>query len=247
MKIVNVVGARPNFIKIAPLVKEMSNYPEIDKLLLHTGQHYDYKMSQAFFEDLELPKPDVYFGVGGGSHATQTAQIMVKFEDFVLNWKPDIVLIVGDVNSTVACALTAAKLQIPIAHVEAGLRSFDRRMPEEINRVVTDALSEHLFTPSRDANENLQREGVSEEKIFFVGNVMIDTLLTYREWALALDTFSRFGLEKSEYAVLTLHRPSNVDDLQTLSGIVEALTVIQQRHNSFKISASLIWFKPCLA
>jgi UDP-N-acetylglucosamine 2-epimerase (non-hydrolysing) len=218
MKVINVVGARPNFMKIAPIVEEMKQNPELTGVLLHTGQHYDEGMSDVFFRDLGIPVPDVHLGVGSGSHAEQTARIMIEFERVCLNLKPDLVVVVGDVNSTMACTIVAAKLLIPVAHVEAGLRSFDRTMPEEINRVVTDALADILFTTSRDADENLKREGVDAAKIYFVGNVMIDTLLKHREKADALK------LEKpKQYALVTLHRPSNVDEPGVLGPILEAL------------------------
>ena len=228
MKILNVVGARPNLMKIAPLVEEMRRYPGIEQTLLHTGQHYDERMSQVFFDELDIPKPDIYLGVGSGSHAEQTARVMVAFEEVLLQHEPDAVVVVGDVNSTLACAVTAVKLWVPVAHVEAGLRSFDRRMPEEINRIVTDAVSDFLFTTSRDADENLRREGVSLDRMFFVGNVMIDTLNKHRPRAEQLGTPTRFDLEPSRYVLLTLHRPSNVDVPQVFSGILDALTVIQR-------------------
>jgi UDP-N-acetylglucosamine 2-epimerase (non-hydrolysing) len=183
MKIINIVGARPNFMKIAPLMRAYSAYPSIEPLLVHTGQHYDRAMSELFFDQLQIPKPDMNLEVGSGSHAWQTAQIMMRFEPICLEHKPDLVLVLGDVNSTIACSLVAAKLGIPIAHVEAGLRSFDRGMPEEINRVLTDALSDLLFVTEPSGVQNLQREGVSAGRIHFVGNVMIDTLLTHRERA----------------------------------------------------------------
>src|ERR1700756_3054686 len=185
MKVLNVVGARPNFMKIAPIVDEMKKTPGLDGILVHTGQHYDDGMSDVFFRDLGIPIPDVYLGVGSGTHAEQTARIMVEFEKVCCREKPDLVVVVGDVNSTMSCALVAAKLLIPVAHVEAGLRSFDRTMPEEINRLVTDVIAELLFTTSRDADENLKREGVDPTKIHFVGNVMIDTLLKHRQKAAA--------------------------------------------------------------
>lgn len=228
MHILNVVGARPNLMKIAPLVAEMARHPGLRQTLLHTGQHYDDQMSQVFFDELGIPRPDIYLGVGSNSHARQTADVMTAFEDVLLADRPDLVLVVGDVNSTLACALTAAKLRVPLAHVEAGLRSFDRGMPEEINRLVTDALSDLLFTTSRDANENLAREGIPAEKIHFVGNVMIDTLNQQRARAEVLGTPQGFGLEPGKYALLTLHRPSNVDDPAVFSGILEAITAIQQ-------------------
>ena len=228
MNILNVVGTRPNLMKIAPLIEEMRKHSDVCPTLLHTGQHYDDKMSQVFFDELGIPAPDIYLGIGSGSHAEQTARVMLAFEQVLVEKHPDVVVVVGDVNSTMACSITAAKLWIPVAHVEAGLRSFDRRMPEEINRVVTDALSDLLFTTSRDANENLLREGVAAERIFFVGNVMIDTLLRHRERAMALNTPARFGLQVGEYALLTLHRPSNVDVREVFSGILDALVAIQQ-------------------
>jgi UDP-N-acetylglucosamine 2-epimerase (non-hydrolysing) len=223
MKVLNIVGARPNFMKIAPIVEEMRKAPDLNGVLVHTGQHYDEGMSDVFFRDLGIPLPDVHLGVGSGSHAEQTARIMVEFEKVCLREKPGLVLVVGDVNSTMACTIVAAKLLIPVAHVEAGLRSFDRTMPEEINRLVTDALASLLFTTSRDADQNLKREGVDASKIFFVGNVMIDTLLKHRQKAAALQ------IEKpKQYALVTLHRPSNVDDPKVLGPILEALQEISK-------------------
>src|SRR5436305_6474669 len=218
MKILNVVGARPNFMKIAPIVEQMKKTPALTSVLVHTGQHYDEGMSDVFFRDLGIPVPDIHLGVGSGTHAEQTARIMVEFEKVCLGEKPDLVLVVGDVNSTMACTIVAAKLLIPVAHVEAGLRSFDLSMPEEINRLVTDALASLLFTTSRDADENLKRQGVDASKIFFVGNVMIDTLLKHRQKADAI------AMDKpQQYALVTLHRPSNVDDPKILTGILQAL------------------------
>jgi len=226
--VLHVVGARPNFMKIAPIMDEMTKYPErFQQVLVHTGQHYDDEMSQVFFDDLDLPRPDVYLGVGSGSHAEQTARVMLAFEPVLREQKPDLVLVVGDVNSTLACALVCAKLGVRVAHVEAGLRSFDRTMPEEINRMLTDQIADLLFTTERDANENLLREGVAEEKIHFVGNVMIDTLLKHKERALALDVLGPLGLVPGGYALLTLHRPSNVDVPEVLAGILDALAKIQ--------------------
>jgi UDP-N-acetylglucosamine 2-epimerase (non-hydrolysing) len=223
MKILNVVGARPNFMKIAPIVEEMKKTRDLNGVLVHTGQHYDEGMSDVFFRDLGIPVPDVHLGVGSGSHAEQTARIMVEFEKVCSQEEPDLVLVVGDVNSTMACSIVAAKLVIPVAHVEAGLRSFDRTMPEEINRLVTDALASLLFTTSRDADENLKREGVDSSKIFFVGNVMIDTLLKHQKKAAALN------IEKpKQYALVTLHRPSNVDNPNVLGPILEALEQISK-------------------
>src|SRR3989454_7398381 len=223
MKVLNVVGARPNFMKMAPIVEEMKEVRDLTSILLHTGQHYDDGMSDVFFRDLGIPIPDVYLDVGSGTHAEQTARIMLEFEKVCFREKPDLVVVVGDVNSTMACAIVAAKLLIPVAHVEAGLRSFDRTMPEEINRLVTDALAELLFTTSRDADENLKREGAEPSKIHFVGNVMIDTLLKHRAKAEALH------MDKpKQYALVTLHRPSNVDDPKVLGPILEALEQISK-------------------
>jgi len=224
----NIVGALPNFIKIAPLMKEMSRYPQtFDQFLLHTGQHYDEEMSKSFFDDLGLTKPDIYLGVGSGSHAEQTGKIMIEFERACLQKNPDLVIVVGDVNSTIACALVAAKLWIPTAHIEAGLRSFDRTMPEEINRILTDQISDYLFTTCEDANQNLIKEGISEKKIFFVGNTMIDTLLSHMEIAKNSVILENLGLRKNnkikKYGVVTLHRPSNVDNPKTFKGILNAL------------------------
>ncbi|NVL90059.1 MAG: UDP-N-acetylglucosamine 2-epimerase (non-hydrolyzing) [Desulfobacterales bacterium] len=233
VKIINVVGARPNFIKIAPIMDEMKKYPEhLEAILVHTGQHYDDAMSKAFFEDLEIPRPAMDLNIGSDSHAQQTAKIMIEFEKVLVEEKPDLVLVVGDVNSTLACSITSAKLLIPVAHVEAGLRSFDRTMPEEINRVVTDSISSYLFTTCEDANENLRREGIPDEKIFFVGNVMIDSLLRHREKARKSEILEKLNLsinsQAKPYALLTLHRPSNVDDGETFKSILEALERISQ-------------------
>ena len=183
MKIISVVGARPNFMKIGPLMEEMKKHRQIESILVHTEQHYDENMSKLFFDQLELPKPDVCLGVGSGSHAQQTAKIMLEFEKVLIQEEPDLVIVVGDVNSTIACALTASKLHIKVAHVEAGLRSFDKGMPEEINRILTDCLSDYLFVTEKSGEINLLREGVDKNKIFFVGNVMIDTLLKHKERA----------------------------------------------------------------
>src|SRR5882672_2990038 len=228
MKVLNVVGARPNFMKIAPIVEEMKNTPGLNSVLVHTGQHYSEGMSDVFFRDLGIPVPDIHLGVGSGSHAEQTARVMVEFERVCIEQKPDMVVVVGDVNSTMACSVVAAKALVPVAHVEAGLRSFDRTMPEEINRIVTDALSSHLFTTSRDAEENLRREGVPRERIHFVGNVMIDTLLRFAEKAEASTIRKRLGLE-GDYGLLTLHRPSNVDEVEPLRRILKGLEAVARR------------------
>ncbi|WP_342833494.1 non-hydrolyzing UDP-N-acetylglucosamine 2-epimerase [Candidatus Hadarchaeum sp.] len=230
MRVLHVVGARPNFMKVSPIMREMAKYPQkFNQILVHTGQHYDDEMSQVFFDELDLPRPDVYLGVGSGSHAEQTAKVMLAFEPVLLEQKPDIVLVVGDVNSTLACALVCSKLGVKVAHVEAGLRSFDRTMPEEINRVLTDQIADLLFTTERSANENLLREGVAQDKIYFVGNVMIDSLLRNKERALALDILNRYDLKPRAFALLTLHRPSNVDVPDVLAGIIDALEEIQSR------------------
>lgn len=224
IRILAVAGARPNFMKIAPLMNEFAKRSSrFEPILVHTGQHYDKAMSESFFQDLGIPEPDVNLGVGSGSHAEQTAQVLVKIEQLLVERKPHAVLVVGDVNSTLAATLAAVKLHIPVAHVEAGLRSWDREMPEEINRVLTDSVSHWLFTTEAAAETNLLREGVPAEKIHFVGNVMIDTLLAHRERALALDTVERLGLSPQGYAVLTLHRPSNVDSPDQLRRLFEVL------------------------
>ena len=228
MKVINVVGARPNFVKICPIVKEMGKELQIEALLVHTGQHYDHEMSKVFFEDLDLPQPDIYLGVGSGSHAQQTARIMLAFEPVLLEHKPDWVIVVGDVNSTVAGALTAVKLGVKVAHVEAGLRSFDRTMPEEINRIATDSLSDFLFTTCEDADENLRKEGISNEKIFFVGNVMIDTLKRSMKKIRDSTILNKYSLKLKSYALMTLHRPENVDRKDELLKILSALYEIQR-------------------
>jgi len=213
-------------MKISP-VSEVLSKNHIDHKILHTGQHYDEDMSKVFFHDLGMPEPDIYLGVGSGTHAEQTGKIMIAFEKTCFEEKPDLVIVVGDVNSTVACALVASKLCIPVAHIEAGLRSFDRTMPEEINRILTDQISDFLFTTCEDANMNLKNEGIPDSKIHFVGNVMIDTLLRFIEVSSKSDVLERLSLKQNDsikkYAVLTLHRPSNVDDTGTLKGIFRAL------------------------
>src|SRR5436853_3544485 len=213
LKIILVAGARPNFIKIAPLVAAMKRRcGDFQTITVHTGQHYDASMSDAFFRDLEMPKADVYLGVGSASHAVQTAAVMQAFEPVVEKEKPDWVIVVGDVNSTLACALVCVKLGVKVAHVEAGLRSRDRTMPEEINRLLTDQIADLLLTPSLDANENLRAEGIPEERIRFVGNIMIDSLLVNLDRAKRSTVRADLDLEHKDYAVLTLHRPSNVDE-----------------------------------
>jgi len=227
LKVINVVGARPNFMKVAPIVAAMKKRPnDFLPLVLHTGQHYDASMSDAFFTDLDLPKPDIHLGVGSGSHAAQTAAIMERLEPVVLKAHPDWVLVVGDVNSTIACALVCVKLGIKVAHVEAGLRSRDRTMPEEINRLLTDQIADLLFTPSPDADQNLLAEGIPRERIRFVGNIMIDSLFANLQRARESRIKSELGLSDRQYAVLTLHRPSNVDNRETFERILSALEQI---------------------
>ena len=219
--IVLVVGARPNFMKIAPIQKEL-DLRGIPNILLHTGQHEDDNMSRVFFDDLNMKKPDIYLGIGSGSHATQTAKVMVEFEQVCLEHKPSMVVVVGDVNSTLACSLVSAKLNIKCAHVEAGLRSFDREMPEEVNRIVTDSICDILLTPSGDGDENLINEGVHESKIHMVGNVMIDSLFSNLEIAKNLDVITKYKITK-DFVLVTLHRPSNVDDKKVFSNIISAI------------------------
>jgi UDP-N-acetylglucosamine 2-epimerase (non-hydrolysing) len=227
-KFISVVGARPNFMKVAPLHRAMSAQGDrVQHLICHTGQHYDEKMSKIFFEDLELPQPDIYLGVGSGSHAEQTARVMVEFEKVLVEHQPDCVIVVGDVNSTLACSVTAAKMKIPVVHVEAGLRSFDRDMPEEINRLVTDVLSDHLFVTEKAGLENLRNEGVAPEKVHFTGHVMIDSLAYYREKAAGSPALAQFDLLPKTYTLVTLHRPSNVDVRENLEKILTIFETLQ--------------------
>ncbi len=223
--IILVAGARPNFMKIAPLYKVFKQR-NINTILLHSGQHYDANMSQVFFDDLGIPAPDIHLEVGSGSHAVQTAAVMVAFEQVCFEHKPSMVVVVGDVNSTIACAIVAAKLHIPCAHVEAGLRSGDMKMPEEVNRVLTDRICSILLTPSPDGDENLLAEGVPAENIHMVGNVMIDSLLSNLEKAKASGIVERLGLVAGEYATLTMHRPGNVDDEVVFTSLVETLEIV---------------------
>lgn len=230
LKILNIVGARPNFMKIAPIVREMTRREtEFLPLIVHTGQHYDEAMSDSFFRDLGIPAPDYHLEVGSHSHAVQTAKIMMAFEPVVLQEKPDWVLVVGDVNSTIACALVCSKLGVRIAHVEAGLRSRDRTMPEEINRILTDSISDLLLTTSQDADENLKQEGVTEDKIKFVGNVMIDSLFYNLDKSKESKIREDLNLTQNEYAVLTLHRPSNVDEREVFTRLLDALIPISEK------------------
>ncbi|MBU2554288.1 MAG: UDP-N-acetylglucosamine 2-epimerase (non-hydrolyzing) [Bacteroidetes bacterium] len=223
-KIISVVGARPNFVKIAPLHRAFEQYKNtISHKICHTGQHFDKKMSQVFFDELEMPVPDFYLGVGGGSHAVQTAQVMVEFEKTLLSEKPDLVIVPGDVNSTLAAALVAVKLHIPVAHVEAGLRSFDRRMPEEINRILADEIADLLFVTEQSGLQNLKNEGKSHDKIFFTGNIMIDSLVHYLPKIEQSTITKQLGIEKGNYVLATFHRPSNVDSDENLTQIITTL------------------------
>jgi UDP-N-acetylglucosamine 2-epimerase (non-hydrolysing) len=228
MRVLHVAGARPNFMKVAPVLRAL-DARGVQNVLVHTGQHYDRNMSESFFEDLGLPEPDVHLEVGSGSHAAQTARIMEKIEPVLEQQRPDLTIVVGDVNSTIAAAIVCSKLLLPVAHVEAGLRSFDRTMPEEINRVLTDAISDHLFTTSPEAEDNLAREGVARERIHFVGNPMIDSLERELEKAGASQITSKLGLDARGYGLVTLHRPANVDSPETLRGILEALADVAAR------------------
>jgi len=230
LKVINVVGARPNFMKVAPIVEAMKRRErEFAPLVVHTGQHYDAAMSDAFFGDLELPAPDVFLGVGSASHAVQTAAVMERFEPVVMRERPDWVVVVGDVNSTLACALVCSKLDVKVAHVEAGLRSRDRTMPEEINRLLTDQIADLLLTPSADAGENLRAEGIAEERICLVGNIMIDSLIKHLPRARLSSVSERLNLDSNGYAAVTLHRPSNVDDPVVMAGILSALEKISEK------------------
>jgi len=222
LKVINVVGARPNFMKIAPIQRVMQTSEKINPFLVHTGQHYDEKMSKLFFTDLELPEPDIYLNVGSGSHATQTAKIMIEFEKVLKKEKPDLILVVGDVNSTAACSLVASKMGVQIGHVEAGLRSFDRDMPEEINRIVTDALSDYLFVTEQSGLDNLKNEGISDSKVFFTGHVMIDSLIYFLEKAKQSDILDKMQINGTPYVLVTLHRPSNVDVKENLEKLLDA-------------------------
>jgi len=228
LKILHVVGARPNYMKIAPLIRALRGVPGAEPLLVHTGQHYDDDMSGRFFADLELPKPDAYLGIGSGSHATQTAAVLVGIEKVLVERRPDLLVVAGDVNSTLAAALAASKLGVPVAHVEAGLRSFDWTMPEEINRVLTDRLSDLLFTHSPEAALHLAHEGIEAGRVHAVGNLMVDSLDAMLPAARATGARERLGLPASGYAVVTLHRPANVDDPARLGGFVDALCQVAE-------------------
>jgi UDP-N-acetylglucosamine 2-epimerase (non-hydrolysing) len=229
IKIINVVGARPNFMKIAPIITEFKKHSHFEQLLVHTGQHYDEKMSKLFFQDLNLPKPNIFLGIGSGSHAEQTGKIMIEFEKILIKEKPDLVNVVGDVNSTLACSLAASKMGIKIAHIEAGLRSFDRSMPEEINRIVTDHISDFLFVTEKSGYDNLIKEGIDAKKIHFVGNVMIDTLLFHKKRKVSQsEILNKLQLINQKYCVLTLHRPGNVDSSKNIKIIMKAIKEIQK-------------------
>ena len=223
-----VGGTRPNFVKLAPLIRALRDEPEVEVTFVHTGQHYDDNMSMQFFRGLDLPQPDLTLKVGSESHSVQTARIMVAFDEVIEQVAADLVVVVGDVNSTLACGLVAAQRQMPLAHVEAGLRSFDPTMPEEINRRLTDALAEFCFTPSREANENLRREGIDESRIHFVGNIMIDTLVGLKERGLQRRFSQEMGLNIGGYALLTLHRPSNVDNVKQLKTFFRVVNEMQE-------------------
>ncbi|MBS2029856.1 MAG: UDP-N-acetylglucosamine 2-epimerase (non-hydrolyzing) [Deltaproteobacteria bacterium] len=227
--VLHVCGARPNFMKVAPVWRAIASRAELGQKLLHTGQHYDEKMSDVFFAELGLPVPDVALGVGSGSHAEQTAKLMVELEKVVARERPQLISVVGDVNSTLAAALVAAKACIPLAHVEAGLRSFDRGMPEEVNRVVVDRLADLLLTPSADGDANLRNEGVDPKRIVRVGNVMIDSLRAQLQTAQLRDALAKLKLKPKSYAVLTLHRPANVDDPQVLARILDGVRWVQSQ------------------
>ncbi len=229
IKIINVVGARPNFMKIAPIQREMAKYDNIQPVLVHTGQHYDERMSKLFFDDLQLPKPDIYLDVRSGSHAVQTAKVMMAFEEVLKQEKPDLVIVVGDVNSTAACSMVAAKMETKIAHVEAGLRSFDRTMPEEINRLVTDVLSDFLFVTEKSGLENLKHEGIDDSKVHFVGHLMIDSLIYFEPMAEKSTVLQDLQLEPQNYGLITLHRPSNVDHKENFLKLLNAFEHIEKQ------------------
>jgi UDP-N-acetylglucosamine 2-epimerase (non-hydrolysing) len=224
IKIICVAGARPNFVKIAPLLRELDKRKELHTILVHTGQHYDKMMSDSFFKDLEIREPDYNLGIGSGSHAEQTARVLVGFEQTCLKEKPDLVIVVGDVNSTVPCALVAKKMGIKVAHVESGLRSFDEAMPEEVNRLLTDRISDYLFVSEESGIENLKHEGTDDKKIFFVGDIMIDSLVA--SLGKKTDSIERLGLKDEEYCVVTIHRPSNVDTKDDLEKTLDLLNCV---------------------
>ena len=223
MKIIHIVGARPNFMKIAPIMDAWRAHPQVQPLLVHTGQHHDHNMSARFFDELQIPRPDINLEVHGGSHVSQHARVMTAFEQVCLDENPDLVLVVGDVNSTLSCALVASKLGIRVAHVEAGLRSYDRTMPEEINRVLTDKISDYLFVSEESGLVNLAREGLDHEGVFFTGNVMIDSLYRNQARSAQSSVLTELGLQTQGYVALTLHRPANVDRPEILSGLLDVI------------------------
>jgi len=229
IKIICVAAARPNFMKIAPLLDEFKKHKEFKPILVHTGQHYDYNMSGSFFKELNIQKPNYNLGIKAGLHGEQTGRTIIEFEKVCLKEKPQLVIVVGDVNATIACALVASKLHIKIAHIESGLRSFDRNMPEEINRILTDHISDYLFTTCEDGKKNLLREGIDKKKIFFVGNIMIDTLLKQQKKSKKTGILNKLNIKPKEYSLLTLHRPSNVDDKKILKTLFETFNIIQKK------------------
>jgi len=229
LKIHLIAAARPNFMKIAPLFHELKKREWAEPVIVHTGQHYDLNMSDIFFKNFGLPEPHIHLGVGSGTHAQQTGNVMIAYEKILMKERPDLVVVVGDVNSTAAVTMASVKLGVKVAHLEAGLRSFDRTMPEEINRLVTDVLADYLWTPSLDGNKNLEKEGVSPEKIFLVGNIMIDSLVMARKNIETLDVYSRFGCQMGAYGLVTLHRPSNVDSRDVLVRLCDYLVEISKK------------------
>ncbi len=229
MKIHLIAAARPNFMKIAPLYHELKKQEWADPFIVHTGQHYDLNMSDVFFKNFNLPEPHIHLGVGSGTHAEQTGNVMIAYEKVLMEQKPDLVVVVGDVNSTVAASLAAVKLGIKVAHLEAGLRSYDRAMPEEINRIITDSIVDYLWTPSVDGNENLEKEGVSPDKVALVGNIMIDSLVMAKRNVEKLDVYQNFDCSPKGYGLVTLHRPSNVDDKQSLQNLCNKLATIAEK------------------
>lgn len=226
MKIISVVGARPNFMKLAPLQRAFTKYQDIEHIILHTGQHYDEKMSRIFFDQLDIPQPDYNLGIGGGSHTYQKAEVMMAFEKVLTTERPDIVLVIGDVNATAACSITAVKMGIKLIHIEAGLRSHDRRMSEEVNRIVTDAISDYLFVTEQSAIDHLASEGVSPEKVYFVGNLMIDNLIHLLDKAASINIKSKLGVSDHRYIILTMHRPSNVDHRSGLMSMIKMIKLL---------------------
>ena len=227
MSIISIVGARPNFMKMSPVINEL-NQLGMKNILVHTGQHYDWNMSKVFFNELSIPKPDIFLNIGSGTHAVQTAKIMIEFESICAAKKPELIVVAGDVNSTLACALVAAKMNIPIAHIESGLRSFDQTMPEEINRILTDRISDLLFISEESGIKNLKKEGVQKNKMFFVGNCMIDSVKKYINKAIERQPWSKLNLTQQNYCLVTMHRPSNVDNPESLLGIISMLNEISK-------------------